>query len=223
MKRVFLGLGTTLVLSVGVVGILHAPFARSALMKVGGCPVGKASAADIETVRKQAVSSMRGVGTATTRPALGFVLEGSTPDDVRSWAHENGVTCTEKREGLYLSCRDVPAKALRDRDPNDGDVGELSLAFRPTDRKLVNITASTMGLGPDAAAARMNRRVEKLTTTLGAPTQAAGDVSANRFAKGGYATSKVSYRFGNYIAEVTATSFDQRGVHLMEHYVIAND
>jgi hypothetical protein len=223
IQRIALALLATAGVATATIGVLHAPFARSALMKVGGCPVSKVTAADVEAARKDAVRSLRGETAAKSRPALGFILEGSTPEDVRSWAAEHKISCTEMREGLAFKCTNVPAAALRDREPTEGAISELFMNFRPSDRKLVNLSLTASELSAEDAAARMKRRVEKLTSTVGTPTQQAGEISQQRFAAGGMATSLVSYRYRDYVASVTATAFEPTQVNVLEQYTSAND
>ncbi len=222
-KRIALALLASAGVAIATIGVLHAPFARSALMKVGGCPVSKVTAADVETARKDAMRSMRGQSPAKSRPALGFVLEGSTPEDVRSWAAEHKISCSEMREGLAFKCTNVPASALRDREPSDGAVSELFMNFRPIDRRLVNLSLTSSQLNSEDAASRMSRRVAKLTSTVGAPTEQAGEVSKERFASGGMATSLVAYHYQDYVARVTATAFEPANVNVIEQYTSAND
>jgi hypothetical protein len=212
-----------LAIVLGAMVVLHAPFGRSLLRRVGGCPVGNASAADIEGVRQSAVAQMRGDGPAPARPSLGFTLDQTTRVDVLGWAAKHALACSAKREGLFLSCSDVPAAALGDRTADDGVVGEVIFAFRPGDERLVNLTAMSFGLPPAEGAARMERALGRLRHSLGSPTTAEGEVSADRLAAGGLSTSTASYRFRDYIAEVTATGFGPRGVALREHYVSATD
>jgi hypothetical protein len=209
--------------AVAVVGALHMPFARPLLMKLGGCPVGKASAAEIERARVQAVASTRGEGQANARPAIGFALDASTPDDVRAWAEKNGVSCTEKREGMFLACKNVPIAALADRASEPGVADDVSFAFRPSDRALVNVTVTWFALPADLAAARAASATARLDGEVGKATAWSGDATAEHLASGMYATASASWRFADYQADVTATSFGARGVAVREHYVSGRD
>jgi hypothetical protein len=221
LKKKLAATAMAIAVMVAVVGLLHAPFARTLLMKIGGCPVGKASAADVDLVRKQALASVRGDMPAPLRPALGFVLGSTTPDAVQAWARTNQIRCEEKRDGLLLLCSAVPGVAAPERPAYGGPIDEISFAFRPGDRALVNLTASAFALSSGESAHRMSATVERLTGALGDPV-AAGAIDARRFAAGGFATANAAYRFSDYIAEVTATSFGSRGVFVREHYVLVD-
>ena len=63
----------------------------------------------------------------------------------------------------------------------------------------------------------------RLGSELGVPTTAAGESSAQNLARGGFTTATVAYRYSDFMAEVTATSFGDRGVALREHYISATD
>jgi hypothetical protein len=212
------------VAGIAIVGALHMPWAKPLLQKIGGCPVGKATAAQVEEVRRGAVASARGTMPAPARPALGFALDASTPDEVRAWADRNHVSCTEKREGMLLACKDVPLAALgADRSAEAGRADDVSFAFRPRDRALVNVTVTAYALSSDEAAARMQRAAARLEGSLGAPTTASGDASAAHLASARFATATVEYRFSDFLAEATATSFGAQGVAVREHFVSARD
>lgn len=222
-RRAAWSVGGSLATFVVAGALLHAPFARPWLAKVGGCPVGNASAAEIESVRLSAVAKTRGDVVAPARPALGFVLDETTPEAVHAWAKRHDVTCDVKRDGLFVSCRDVPLVALEADEGREGSVSDVSFAFRPSDRTLVNVTATTFALTPREAAARTAASAASLRTTLGAPTSEAGQATEEALGRGGYATAIVAYRFSDLLADVTTTSFDRTGVTVREHYLSARD
>lgn len=213
-KKIVARLALVTGVGTAAIGVLHAPFARSLLAKIGGCPVGKASAEDVERARRAAVASLRGDAPAPSRTALGFTLAQATVADVDRWAHERSIACAKKREDLLVVCTGVPSA--------EGAVDEATFAFRPSDGRLVNVTAMTFALGPDEAAVRMRASTDALRATLGEPARAFGDAAPARFAQGGFATSTTRWRFRDLAAEVTATSFDGRVV-LREHWVTIED
>jgi len=111
-RRASIALVATAGTCVAALAALHAPFARTVLARIGGCPVGRASAAEIEAARKSAAAPNRGERDAPARPAAGFALDVTTRADVDAWARSHGVSCREKRERALLACADVPARAL---------------------------------------------------------------------------------------------------------------
>jgi len=208
-----------------MIGLLHTSWGRPLLMRLGGCPVGKASAAEIEQARVHAMAATKrpNAGAAPSRPAIGFTLDVSTPDDVRAWAKASRVTCVEKREGMYFACKDVPIAALGDRASEPGTADDVSFAFRPKDRALVNVTVTWYSLPAPLAASRTSSADARLGEALGAATSSEGDATAAHLASATYATASASWRFDDYQADVTATSFGVRGVAVREHYVSARD
>jgi hypothetical protein len=223
IKQVAWGLAAVLAVSTGVIGLLHAPFAKSALVAMGECPVKRVTAADVEAARVESVRKTRGKTPAKSKPALGFILEGSTPDDVRSWAVKNNVECKELREGLGFVCGDIPSSALPDRDATEGLITSLHLNFRPSDRKLVNLSLTSSNLTAESAVERMSRRAASLQAALGAPTKEAGALKVERFAQGKMATATVKHSYSDYEANVTATALEPSRVMLVEQYLSAND
>lgn len=222
VKKGVISAAITMVALTGVVGLLHTNAARPLLAKIGGCPVGKASAAQIELGRMKAVEETRGTEPAPARPALGFTLDAASPEDVMAWADRHAVRCDQKREGTLVTCHDVPLAALG-RVDEKGKVDDVSFQFRPRDRRLVNVTATSLSLSSKEAATRMSRTTKRLGDELGAPTTSAGEATAASLSRGNYATATTSYRYTDFMAEVSATAFGPDTVALREHYLSARD
>jgi len=223
IKQVAIGLAAVLAVGTGAIALLHAPFAKSALVAMGECPAKRVTAADVETARVDSVRKTRGKASAKARPALGFVLEDSTPDDIRSWALKNNVECKESREGLGFACVNVPSSALPDREASEGVVTSLHMNFRPGDKKLVNLSLTSANLDAQNAVDRMARRAATLQAALGPPTKEAGELSVERFAAGNMATASVRHVYRDYEAKVSATALEPSRVMLVEQYLSAND
>jgi hypothetical protein len=117
------------------VGILHLPWARSFLWRAGGCPVPRATAAQVEAAQVRAFGRLRGPAAAKARSALGFGLEITTRADVEAWARKHRIACESHREGALLLCDAVPASAV---SPGaTGTYDELAFGFRLRDLRLV--------------------------------------------------------------------------------------
>ena len=218
--RIALG---TLAAAAAVMALLHMPFARRILMRVGGCPMANgASPQKIEEARMDSVRKTRGTTLSPARPALGFALEGTTISELRAWASSHGITCKEKRESTLIQCVDVPASALGESF-GEGTISELSLSLRPSTMRVVNITAVRFGLSAADASSTMASITGRLKQRLGEPTTAEGDPSTQYLAAGDYHTAVVDYRFSDYMATVSVTRIPERGVLLREHYISARD
>ncbi|MES1177528.1 MAG: hypothetical protein ABUL62_24610 [Myxococcales bacterium] len=87
----------------------------------------------------------------------------------------------------------------------------------------MNITAWRDGLTSAVAATQMGAVVASMREQLGAPTREAGARTASSLAAGPMHTAIVSYRFKDYIADVSATNIPGRGLTLREHYMSARD
>jgi hypothetical protein len=203
---------------VALIGVLHLPFARGLLMRIGGCPFGNASVAEVEPARNAAVAAERGAARAPVRPALGFDLDRTTAADVRRWAEAAGVACTDVREGL-MSCKNVPAHALG-LSASEGPIGELNLGFS-TKGRLVDVSTMRMHV----ASAQVARDVEKtLASKVGAPQQTTGSFEDAHLAlEGAQSLATVRYRYRDYFADVIAMRFGADGLVLREHYLSATD
>ena len=200
-------------------GFLHTKAGRPLLAHLGvGCPM-KASPESVEAARLDSARLQRGTEAAASRPALGFALDTMSLSDVKAWADRKNVSCEDKRVG-FLQCTDVPLAALGSTGPN---ITKLDFGFSPTTERLVNITAWRDRLSGDVAAAQMSAVAASMRERLGEPTREAGSRTASYLAAGAMHTAVVSYRFKDYIADVSATNIPGRGLTLREHYMSARD
>jgi hypothetical protein len=205
------------------IGALHMPFARGLMMRIGGCPFAgaKMTPAQLDHARHMALAGRRGTTDAPARPALVFALDSTTLADVHSWAARERVDCDDVRAGL-VTCTDVVARAVG-RDDGAGTIDELALGF-DAHGHLVNVTTLRSGLEPDAAARAGGGIVSSLEASLGAPDRKAGDFVTAHLAQAGAASLATrSYRYGDYVADVTAVRVPRSGLALREHYMSATD
>ena len=171
--RAVLGIAGFCAASTGLIGIMHTHVGLAIYAKVfgGGCPVGRASAADVEQGRQTAMRSVRGTRVSPARPAFGFRLDVTTRAEIDSWVEQHHLECRDRRERTLLTCDTVPASALgRDGAPLD----EVSFAFTPVSLRLVNLTAVRYRLSPTEAVRHAGGVKVQLQSVLGDPTRAAG-------------------------------------------------
>ena len=163
---------------------------------------------------------------APARPALGFALEETMPDDVRAWAARAGIRCEAREQGLLsLRCRQVP----RDRLPGAASgtdrrvpagaspIDELALTFSPGGR-LVSVDAFTPRLLSVDAAASYGAATARLQAWLGPPADEIGDRAAASLASAPLATARARFRFDDYVAIVSASNLSS-GVAVREQYL----
>jgi hypothetical protein len=206
----------------GLVGLAHAPFARSLLLTVGGCPMaGARMTADVaERARRMALATDRAALSAPARPALGFALDTTTRDEVRAWARREQVQCEDARPGL-TKCARVAPDALG-LGSTGATIDELELEFDPHGR-LVNVTTFRTHLTPATASSEARAIVAWLSERLGAAELRSGDFAESSLRGPADASiSTVRYRFGDYIADVTAMNAPGSGPSIREHYMSAD-
>ncbi|MGD0678927.1 MAG: hypothetical protein ABSC94_26275 [Polyangiaceae bacterium] len=209
--------------ALGLTGLMHAPFARSILGRAGGCPfAGRLTPADAEVARHMALAEMHGTGNAPSRPAMGFILNGTTVAEARDWAAKKAVSCDEPRAGL-LRCEHVPGEALGLRP--GAAPAELSLQFDP-DGRLVNAVTFRSHLSAEVAAQTAAAIVTSLSDSLGPAKRGVGSFDAGHLSRPSASSiATVSYRYEDYVADVTAMRLPstEGGVSVREQYMSARD
>jgi hypothetical protein len=199
--------------STAVIGVMHMPMFRSVLMRVGGCPVARVTPEQVEQAQTRALQTLRGAEPAHARPALGFSFTTTTIDDVRAWARDHHIVCEASRKDSLLKCDAVPVNALT--PGGGGTFDEVAFGFRLADHRLLNVTTLSTGLTAREASARFAATAERLSDALGEPPLH----SLPAIDWDPHAPVYVTYRYSNYIAELTAMELPGRGVLLREHYV----
>jgi hypothetical protein len=221
-KRILKTTAAVAILATAGIGVLHMPFARSLLMSAGGCPMAGAhlTPETDKRARDMAVAGERGTESAPARPALGFALDSTTLADVKAWEKREDLDCESPHEGL-LTCHGVPASALG--EASHDKVTDLALQFSPAG-KLVNMTTWRDHLTPESASQTARQIVSSLQAQLGPAEKKAGEFdSAHLGQPPAYSIATVSYRYSDYIAEVTAMNAPSGGPSISEHYMSARD
>jgi hypothetical protein len=198
----------------GLVGVMHMPFARSLLMKVGGCPITQATPEQLEQAQNAsaAVRVAQANGEAPTKPALGFVLDKTTPDDVHAWTDRKGLTCSDVVGGAVITCLNVPAATIGQTGP---DFTELQFTFHPNPRTLRVVSTFRSHLTRQDTLALMHTRDAELSRELGKPTDIHGQPDLQSQASAAYL---LTYNFKDYLADEQATELPS-GFALAEHYM----
>jgi hypothetical protein len=208
---------------IAAIGVAHLPFARSLLMRMGGCPMAGArmTVVEAENARHMGLRSNRGETPAPARPALGFDLDSTTLAQARDWARREHLDCDDPRPGL-LKCAGVRPAALGLPDA-DGTVDELALEFNAQGR-LVNTTTFRTRLNAGAAASEARAIVSALAEKLGPAQRQVGAFDAAHFAApGARSISTVTYRYSDYLADVIAINAPSGGPSIREQYISAKD
>jgi hypothetical protein len=186
--------------------LAHAPFARSLLARVGGCPMGAPlSASELESKRVEAARKIQGAAAAAARPAFGFALDVDTRTEARAWAAAQGATCNDKLAGAALECARAGDDAL-----------DVFFQFDPKGR-LVALDVMREHVAPDRAAALVRDEIARLTREAGAPTKAHGETTGAYLA-GELHQASAEFRFSDYAADVSATHTLDEGVMVRMQY-----
>jgi hypothetical protein len=207
---------------IGLIGALHAPFARAVLARFGGCPFAGATmtAAQADAARRMALARPRRASMAPARPALGFALDATTVAEARRWAALHRLACDEPREGL-VRCARVPAQLLGLR-AGASPVADLALEFDPGGH-LVTATTFRSGLSAGEAAATASRIAASLGEALGDATARTGTFDPAHLARSpADSIATLAYHYADYVADVTAMRLAS-GVAVREQYMSARD
>lgn len=228
--KYLLGIACAVLLVTAGIGVLHLPVARPLLSWIGfGCPV-RAAPEEVEAARLASGRAIRGDTPSPARPALGFSLDQMTRAEVDAWVTRQGLACEELQRGTVLKCSAVRASALPElrasastRPPvgAEGAIDDLTFGFEPSGLRLVTVTTLRNQLDAPGAASLLREITGGLDRSLG-PGRAVGEPTAAHLSAGRMSTALVEYRFHDYLASVTATSFGDRVV-LREHYMSVMD
>ncbi|MCB9735450.1 MAG: hypothetical protein H6745_22910 [Deltaproteobacteria bacterium] len=217
LRRVFVTTAAVFMVLTLFVAFLHTGLGRPLLRALagGGCPLDGAAPMAVEQARLDAARATAGAEPAPARPALVFSFETTTVADVTAWADAHGLDCEVSRGDTFVSCAQVPG-ALVER--GDATLADVSFGFSPATGKLVNLTTLRSRLTPAEAAEALARNEAALAAVLGPPTRASGRADAAGLAPR-LATATRIYRFKDYQAEVSGTSYPGRGVIVREHFM----
>jgi len=222
VKRLAIAAGAMVFTTAGI-GALHMPFARSLLMRLGGCPMAGARVTpkEMDNGRRMALEVERGKTAAPARPAVGFVLDSTSLADVHAWAARERVSCEDRHPGLVV-CTDVKPGAVGLPDA-EGTIDELALGFNQRGA-LANETTTRGHLTPQGAERAAHVIVGSLSAKLGPADKSVGSFGAQQLSGPAAASiSTVSYRYLDYVAEVSAINLPRSGLSVREHYMSAND
>lgn len=214
-RRVLAAIGLPL-LAVGLIGLAHLPFARSLLAAAGGCPAAfaRATPAELERTRGEAVKPLRTDRIAAGHGALRFTLGVSTKSEVMDWATAAGATCSEEMKGAAARCKGVGGEAVH--APAAG-LAFSDVFFRfDTQGTLMAVDAMHEGAPADQAIHYFEAASRKLATDFGPPTPSPMPTAESLGEP--YTRAAFEYRFRDLAVDLTATNFGATGVVVREQY-----
>ena len=213
--------GSVVVVFGGLIGFAHTKAGRPILAWLGGkgvtggCPLGldQGDPVAAEAFRVAELHKREGTAPVAHPRALDFELGTSTKSDVQAWLAARGIQCKDERAGAVLKCLDFPADATSGLAPGS----DLHLQFDAAER-LVALDLMRPATVSAEAVAAFDTTTGALGRTLGAPSHASGEVSADWLGAEAMRRIAREYRFQGYVASVSATNFGSRGVRVREQY-----
>src|SRR5580692_2095016 len=161
--RVLALLGGTCVGLVGLIGLLHTPYGRPLMRRLGmACPAAKVSPGEVEAVRLRAVATLRTEVPSPARPAVGQTLDVSRAADVTAWARARRLACVEVARPTHtIRCEGSLGEAAR--DPRVPPVDQMVFAFAP-DGRLVSVDRLRSRLSAAEASRLFGQAADELAT-----------------------------------------------------------
>lgn len=216
-KRVLFGGVTVLIAFTGFVGLAHTSAGRPLLAWLRGapgCPV-SLDGGDARTVEAFRVAHLkRDVGSeaARTHPALGFELGRTHRDEVWSWARNQGAACKTLREESVLRCT-----LFTSADAASLPIDDAHLQF-DTRGLLVAADVYRIRTSADRAVHFVRQRASALDASVGPRTANHLDETSDALERQPFSRVAVSYRYRQYVAELSATNLAERGIRVRERY-----
>lgn len=223
LLRAALRVGAAALLLVGVVGLLHMPFAAPLLRRISPaslCPVTRGTPEQIDRSHAIGAAAIRASTTtsAPSRPALGFDLDRSTRADLDAWAQRHGIACASIGGNANLQrCGEVPAHAVG-APASSGALEEVSFELRSTG-VLVNVETLRRRLTPEQAVAIVAERERAVIAAVGPPSNVGGDATVAHLSHGYLSSYVAEHTFADYRATVSATNMASGGMMVREQYL----
>ncbi len=218
-KRVTLTTTFALASCTALIGVAHTKAARPLLMavqrSVGGCPLGfdrTATPIERDAVQLNFSRTHHGEAEAAQRPAFGFTLDGTSREDVLSWAKHNHVACNVPKRGPDLECLDVALPA-----DGSGDAKATIWLTFGSSGKLNAVSVRSRAMTPAVISKRFEDVKRTVTESAGSPYETRGNGTEAELTRGLLAQSSAEFRFRNYYALTRATNVSQ-GFLLTEEY-----
>lgn len=217
-RRVLTAIGLPLV-AVGLIGLAHLPFARSFLAAAGGCPAAfaRASPAELEKTRGEAMKPLRSDRVAASHSALRFTLGTTTKSEILSWADGTagaGAACSEEMKGAAVRCKGVGPDAVHAPAPGLA-FSDVFFRFDPQGT-LVAVDGMHDGATADQSVHYFEAASHKLEADFGAPIPSpmpTPETLAEPFSRAAF-----EYRFRDLAVDLTVTNLGDRGVVVREQY-----
>ena len=234
MRTVKLALGFVFglgVLFTGVMGFAHTRPGQPLLRLLGrvyspssaSCPLGydkQATPEQKDAARKRFADAHPGATVAAGRPALGFVFDKTTREDVLAWSKANHVECTAPGTGNDLECKRVPSGLL---PQGFGGVGLSSLWLNfGGDNTLTSLTTVRRDSSAERISSAFRDVNDSLAHAAGAAAKVTGNAEPAELSLGLLRQASAEYEFRNYYAAARATNMGDAFLMTEEYRSLPN-
>jgi hypothetical protein len=215
LKRVLVTVSSVAFSATALIGVLHTPFGKpllSALKGLPGCPVNleNADPSLAEAFRSQQLAARVGSNAAQSRTALSFELGKTVRSEVDAWASQHQLACTSARKDSVLRCENVRVPE------NAPTINDLHLQFDAKQR-LVAVDLFRSDGNPNVLLDHYKALGAKLEQRVGPMTAQSGSADSTYLAES-YRRASQSFRYRDYVAELSVMNYGPRGVRVREQY-----
>ena len=207
--RALLKVAAALAVCVGLIGLLHMPFARGLLASVGGCPFPTSgrtlTAAEAEALRVAALRRVAGHKASGARAAAGFELGRQRRSDIARWAAQHQLLCTSDRHGAGVACEGVSGGMLPMKRAQPGRMRAM-FAF-DTQERLVGVQLQSTASSAKAATESVSAAARGIAGSGGEQLSDVGKLALP------LGQARARARASNYSADLVIT-------HLGDHYAV---
>jgi hypothetical protein len=217
-------------LFVVVMGFAHTRAGRPLLALLGRtllggktCPLGydqAASPAAREATRARFAAAHRGDVAAASRPALGFALDRTSPDEVSAFMAGHRVACRRSTGMADLICDGVPSDALP-AELGAAPPREVWFNFG-ADRRLISVVAVSQAPAAVPIGAAFTGATAAVARGAGPPAKVDGDPAGSWLMAGLLRQASAEFRFSDYYASARATNMGGRFVLTEEYRSLPN-
>jgi hypothetical protein len=134
---------------------------------------------------------------------------------VNAWITERGARCKSERQDTVVRCLGV--RPATETGRRAAPIDDLYLQLDGKGR-LVAADAQSRGMTGAAAMAHLQALEATLGRLVGPPTKRAGTSDAAHLDEQPFARVEVEYRYRDYLAKLSATSFRKGDVRVREQY-----
>jgi len=177
------------------------------------CPASLATSAQVDELRQEVLSDLRGKEKAPSYPALDWSLNRANEKGLLRQLRMKQFDCEGKIKSYrVIECKRVPAK-------NENIIADKLIFVMDEDQKLMAVEVFYRQLSSQYAIRHLQKVFTALKKQLGKPSYQMGSWTPDYFRKE-MNSSILEYKYQDYLAKVTATRLPKKGVAIYEQYLL---